>query len=138
MLWKVLAILLVVTAGAVFFVERAMTSDEIRNIASIRTLDTQGGTVTVRGIVTYANENHIAIKDSTASADLVTCPVWYKRVSLFPGDEVTVTAQVLKQHSKAQNGDVVLGVYEVLCNGDEIEVRDKPGKPPWASASAAP
>ena len=134
LVWKLAIIVVIVATAVALFVGHAVTSSDIRHIADIHPGDAEGGTVTVHGTITQANDNRFVLQDSTGTAALTTCPVWYKRISLFPGDEVTVTGEVIRSHPGSSRSKITLSVYSIYRNGETITVREKPGKPPWATS----
>lgn len=135
MFWKLFIVVFLVATAVAIVVEHAVTSSNVYTIANVRAADSEVGTVTIHGTVSYASDNTFAIQDGTGTAELVTCPTWYKRIYLFPGDEVTVIGEVLKSHSIPSKTNITISVYKILRNGKVLEVRDRPGKPPWAEGT---
>ncbi len=136
LVWKVLVVVVVLAVATGVYVEHAMTSTQIRTIQDVRTSDTEGGTVVVRGKITYASENIFILDDGTGKAELSTCPTWYKRIPLYEGDHVTVVGQVMVNPPLNTKVDFALSVYKIIKGGETIEVRGRPGKPPWSSYPA--
>jgi len=129
--FSVVIIAVAVAAGVV--VERVLTNVEIRTIADVRSSDTTGGTVAVRGRIVYASRNQFILSDGTGRIELSTCPLWYKQVRLYEDDEVVVVGQVMDNPSLTTRSDFVLSVYKIFHRGKVIEIRKRPGKPPWTS-----
>lgn len=132
MLWRTLAIVILLTIAVGVFVEHTLTNVQIRTIASARSADVTGGTVAIEGTVTYAKNNRFVVQDGTGRAELTTCPLWYKRINLHEGDKVVVVGEVLNNPPLARNCDFVMSTYKIFRDKDIIEVRRGPGKPPWA------
>lgn len=134
-LWKLLVVVALVTTSVAVAVVNAVTGTDIHTIAQVSSTPNQGGTVCIEGTITCANENRFELEDRTGSAALVTCPIWYKHISLYPGDVVTVIGQVMRSHPSSSNSEISISVYRILRNDEMIIVRDKPGRPPWASTA---
>jgi hypothetical protein len=136
LVWKVILVAIVLAVGTGFYVDHAMTDTQIRTIRDVHHSNTEGGTVIIAGRVTYASDNVFIIADDTGKAELSTCPMWYKRIMLHEGDEVTVIGQVMINPPLNTKADFALSVYKIIQDGGTIEVRGRPGKPPWASYPA--
>lgn len=136
MLWKVLVVVLVLAAATGLYVEHALTSTQIRTISDVLASDTEGGTVVVKGTIVYASDNVFILDDGTGKVELSTCPTWYKRIPLLEGDKVTVIGQVMVNPPMNTKTDIALSVYKILRGSETIEVRGRPGKPPWAAYPA--
>ena len=119
-----------ITAGV--FVERAITNTQIRTIADVQSSHVEGGTVALRGTITFAENNRFILDDGTGQVELSTCPVWYRRIDLHDGDRIVVVGQLMSNPSLSLRCDFVLSVYKVFRNHEVIQVRRRPGKPPWA------
>ncbi|MHB0913250.1 MAG: hypothetical protein ACYC2Y_07370 [Armatimonadota bacterium] len=129
---SVAVILAMLAIGAV--VEHAVTNNTIRTIADIHAApssETAGGTVVVRGRITYAKNNRFLLSDGTGTVELSTCPVWYKQVNLQEGDKAIVVGQVMKARSTDMQSDFVLSVFKIFGDRGTVEIRRAPGKPPW-------
>lgn len=95
--------------------------------------------ITIRGKVTPIGANSFILRDPTGSAQLQTCPLWYKEINLTPGEEVTVTGEVLKEDTPAKGALYTLAVYKIERNHlPDIVLRTRPGKPPWTSSNYIP
>lgn len=132
---RILLISIALAAAAGIVVERTFTNTQIRTIDDVRS-DVAGGTVAVRGTITYADENFFILDDGTGKAALSTCPVWYKRITLPRGEQVTVVGEAMRNPSLRSDCDVVLSVYKILRDDQVILVRRGPGKPPWIDRHA--
>jgi len=132
-LWKLLAVVLLIALAVGVVVEHAVTNVQIRTIADARSAATKGGTVALQGIITFARDNRFILEDGTGRVELCTCPLWYKRVPLHEGDRVTAVGEVMSNPSFSTRCDFVLSVYKVFRGGEVIQVRGGPGKPPWLS-----
>ena len=130
-LWKMMAVVILVAIAVGIVVQRAVTNTQIETIAHIKSTDTEGGAVSIRGMITYAAQNKFVIKDSTGTAQLSTCPTWYKDIPLHEGEMVTVIGQIMNQAPDRQKCDFALSVYKIFRDGEVIIVRGQPGKPPW-------
>lgn len=137
MTWKFFLIVLFLAVAVGIVVDHTVTDTQIRTISDARSSNTQGGTVVLQGIITYAEDNTFILDDGTGKAELSTCPVWYKRIDLRNGDYVTVVGQVMNNPSLSMNCNFVLSVYKVFRDREVIQVRIRPGKPPWSSYRAA-
>lgn len=137
MIWRILAAVLIVSAAVGVVVERAVTNTQIRTIADVRSSSkAEGGTVALRGVITFAEDNRFILDDTSGKVELSTCPVWYRRIELREGDRVTVIGQVMSNPSLSSRCDFVLSVYKVFRGGEVIQVRRRPGKPPWITYRA--
>ena len=134
--WKVLAVVLLVAVGVGLVVERAVTNIQVRTIADVRSSNTRGGTVVLQGTIVFADENRFVLDDGTGKVELSTCPVWYKRIDLYKGDRARVMGQVMGNPSFSTQSDFVVSVHKVFHGGRVIRVRTWPGKPPWTSYRA--
>jgi hypothetical protein len=133
MLWKVIVVVLCVAVAVGIVVEHAVTNTQIRTIADVRSSDTGGGSVALRGKIVFAKENTFVLQDATGRVELSTCPTWYKRIWMNEGDQVTVIGQVMNNPPMITRSEFVLSVYKILRGHEDIEVRERPGKPPWTS-----
>ncbi len=136
MLWKVVVAVVLLALGTGLYVQYALTNTQIRTISDARAADTEGGTVVVQGTITYAADNVFVLDDGTGKAELSTCPTWYKRIPVHEGDRVTVIGQVMINPPMNTKVDFALSVYKIVSDGETIEVRGRPGKPPWTSYPA--
>jgi hypothetical protein len=133
-LWKIMVVVLLAAIAIGVVVERAVTSTQIKKVADIRSArDVEGGTVALKGVIVYAEENKFVLDDGTGRAELSTCPVWYKRLNLYEGDEIMAVGQVMSNPSLSMKCDFMLSVYKIYKGREMIQVRRGPGKPPWAS-----
>ena len=132
-LLKILSLVLVLAASVGYIVQHAVLNDQIRTIRDIKNSDTMGGTVAVRGTISYALDNRFILTDGTGRIEVSTCPIWYKRIDLHKGDAVTITGQVMHNSSFFSGCDFILSAYKIFNNGMVVEVRRRPGKPPWMS-----
>lgn len=130
----VVVVLLTIASG--LYVQHAFTNTQIRTIKDVAASDTEGGTVVVRGKIIYAVENVFILDDGTGKAELSTCPTWYKRIQIREGDQVTVVGQVMVNPPMNTKVNFALSVYKIIHGGETIEVRRRPGKPPWTSYPA--
>ena len=133
MFWRILVIFLLVAVAVGVVVQYTVTDSELVTIAEIRASGYPRGAIALKGTIIYANDNRFILDDGTGKVELSTCPVWYKRIYLQPGDEVTVIGEAMKNLSFTMKSDFVVSVYKIFKDGDVILVRRRPGKPPWGS-----
>jgi uncharacterized protein YdeI (BOF family) len=131
MLTKLTVVLLIVMLCVGISVERAVQKTEIRSIAEVKAADTVGGTVAVRGTITLAQGNTFSLRDRSGTAELWTCPTWYKTIDLHEGDCVTVVGQVVRDKISVRKPDIILSVYKIISGSDVISIRERPGRPRW-------
>jgi uncharacterized protein YdeI (BOF family) len=112
-----------------YFVEHALSNEQLRTIADVRTSSGSSGIVAISGTITEAHENRFVMKDGTGTAELYTCPEWYRVIDLQRGDKVVVTGEVVRHASPGC--DFILSVFKISHDGDTIVLRDRPGTPPW-------
>jgi len=136
LVWKIVVGVVLIATATGLYVGFAMSNTQIRTIHDVRTSNTAGGTVVIHGKVTYASDNLFVIDDGTGRAELSTCPSWYKRISLFTGDDVMVIGEVMVNPPVNTQTDFTLSAYKIIQHGRTIEVRGRPGKPPWTSCPA--
>jgi len=132
-LLKISSLVFILAVSVGYLVQHAVMDDQIRTIRDIKSSDTVGGTVSVRGTISYALDNRFILTDGTGQVEISTCPLWYKRIDLHKGDKVTVTGQVMHNSSFFADCDFILSAYKIFNNGLVVEVRRRPGKPPWMS-----
>lgn len=130
---KLLVAVALLAVAAAVLVERIMTGIQIRTVADVRSSDTRGGTVAVRGRIVYASRNRFILDDGSGRVELSTCPQWYRQIHLHEGDTVVAVGQVMNNPSLTGQSDFALSVYKLFHRGSVIEVRKRPGKPPWVS-----
>ena len=135
MVWRILICVMLLVGGVAILVQRSVTKSQIRTIADAAKPESLGGIVTLAGRVTSAAENRFILDDGTGKAEIYTCPVWYKRINVYERDRVTVVGQVMRSIPKSSDSALVLSAYKIIRGGAVIEVRRKPGKPPWISHS---
>jgi uncharacterized protein YdeI (BOF family) len=84
---------------------------------------------TVQGTVDRVIENTFVLRDGTGELVVDTAPPWYMTVDVEPGEVVTVTGEV----ETRRDGSLKMEAYTVRPeDGAVIEIRDGPGRPPWA------
>lgn len=137
MLWKTLICVIAVVAGIAVFVHHAMTKTQVSAVADVRAIGNPGGAVALQGKVTYAEDNTFVLDDDTGKVEVTTCPVWYKRVGICVGERVMVVGRVLTGIAPSTRSDFVIGAYRIFRRYEVIEIRAKPGKPPWGSQRAS-
>ena len=133
MFWRILVIVLLVAIAVGIVVQHAVMDSEVVTIAKARAAGIRKGAITLKGKVTYANNNAFMLNDGTGTVELSTCPIWYKRIDLHEGDEVLVIGEPMRNPSFEMKCDFVLSVYRMFKDGETILVRRRPGKPPWTS-----
>ena len=131
MLPKALVAVALVAVLVGVFVERSLTAGSVRTIAEARSLAREEGTIVLQGDVVYAEQNHFVIRDETGTAELVTCPTWYKRICLREGEQVRVVGQLMASPITSAKASVVVKVYRIHRGREVIVVQGSPGKPPW-------
>ena len=137
MIWRLLIVIVILAAVVGIVVERTFTQTQIRSIAEVRSAsDVRGGTVAIKGRIIYAKDNRFVLDDGTGTAELSTCPLWYKRIDLHEGDTVMVIGQLMTNPSLVTKSDFILSVYKIFRGGEVIMVRRRPGKPPWTTYRA--
>lgn len=133
MVWKVLIVVLLVAIAVGIVVQHVVTETQTRTIAEVRSRRTTEGIVALQGTITFASANTFILDDGTGRVELSTCPIWFKRIDLQVGDHVIAIGEVMRNRSYATKSDFVLSTHKVLKGGAVIQVRGRPGKPPWAS-----
>lgn len=135
MVWRILTCVMLLVAAIAMLVQRSVTNSQIRTIADASGADSTGGIVMLSGRVTFAAENRFILDDGTGKAEIYTCPVWYKRINMYERDRIRVIGQVMTSIPRSSDSAFVLSAYKIIRGGEVIEVRRKPGKPPWISHS---
>ncbi len=131
MIWKATTVGVIVTLAVAVLVQSTVTKTQIYRISDVKITDSLGGTVAVQGKITYAYNNVFMLQDGTGKIEVDTCPTWYKRVELFPGDHVVVVGQVANNPSIDSKINFVLNAFKIMKGKETIVVRGRPGKPPW-------
>jgi hypothetical protein len=87
--------------------------------------------VTVSGNITSVDGNEFVLSDGIASITVEAGPPWYQAIDLQVGDNVTVNGEV--ETGKDGTKPAALEAFSItMLDGTVIEIRDGPGKPPWA------
>jgi hypothetical protein len=90
---------------------------------TIRQLTTAGG-VSISGTVRSVVGNDFVLEDGTGQVVIDAGPRWYRPLSFWPGERLTVTGEY---------DDGEFDAYTIRrANGAIIEVRPASGPPPWA------
>ena len=114
-------------------VQHTVTDSETVTAAQVKHAGIRPGAITLKGTITYANNNTFILNDGTGKVELSTCPLWWKRVDVHEGDKVMVVGEPMRNPSLTMRSDFTLSVYKIFKDGEEIVVRGRPGKPPWSS-----
>lgn len=131
MVWKIAVVIVLLVAGIAVLVQSTVTKTQIYKISNVKAADSLGGTVAVQGEITSANNNVFILEDGTGKLEVDTCPTWYKRVDLYPGDQVIVIGQVANNPSEKLKVNYILNAFKIIKDTQVITVRGRPGKPPW-------
>ena len=133
MLWRILICVFALCVGIAFWVHHALTRTQISTVADIRTREDTGVSVALQGRVVCVEDSRFVLDDGTGRAEIATCPAWYKPINICVGERVIVMGRVLKTIRLGRTrSEFVVSAYRILRDGEVIEVRGKPGKPPWA------
>lgn len=80
---------------------------------------------TLSGQVVSVVGNHFTLSDGSGQIIVDAGPVWWQRVNLSPGEQVTVTGEL------GRSGE--FDAFSIRrANGSVIEIRSPEGPPPWA------
>lgn len=89
----------------------------------IEQLQRQAGT-TISGTVRSVVGNEFILSDGTGDVIVDAGPRWYHTIQVSPGERLTVTGEY-------DDGD--FDAFRITrSNGEVIEIRNGPGRPPWA------
>lgn len=133
MVWKASATVILVVVCVAVLVQVTVTKTQIYKISRVNIGGNLGGALAIEGRVTYAVDNIFIVDDGTGKVEVSTCPTWYKRINLYPGDQVTVVGQVMNNPTLTTKTKFVLSAYKIFRGKEVLEVRGRPGKPPWMS-----
>jgi len=118
----------VLTVGVSPLTASAQDSQPIQEPRSIESLQETRPT-TVQGTVDRVIENTFVLRDGTGELVVDTAPPWYMTVDVEAGEVVTVTGEV----EARRDGPLKMEAYTIRPEGGAvIEIRDGPGRPPWA------
>lgn len=116
-------------------VQQAFTKSEVEPIASAadssvtRIVVLQGKIAPIQ-----LEENTFLLTDSSGTAELFTCPTWYRKIKLDSGEKITVTGHIVPRRPDSPGAKYVVAVHSINReNGSRIEIRTNTGKPPWAN-----
>jgi uncharacterized protein YdeI (BOF family) len=101
--------------------------------ASVREVLARQGSpaVSVEGRVQVQQPNRFILRDRTGAIRLETCPVWYRFLSLRPGERVRVQGELTPRLRWRRNQPVFLVNRLRREDGTEIPLRFDAGPPPW-------
>ncbi|MCU0546923.1 MAG: DNA-binding protein [Oscillatoriaceae cyanobacterium Prado104] len=112
-------ILLAFTAAVLMFA----LPDPVRSQTSIQDLQRNRDT-TISGTVKSVVGNEFILTDGTGEIIVDAGPRWYREVNLRVGEKVTVVGDY---------DDYDFDAYSIRRqNGEVIQIRNGPGRPPWA------
>lgn len=110
------------TTGALPFTASAQEPQSIESLQETRR-------TTVQGTVDRVIENTFVLRDGTGELVVDTAPPWYMTVDVEAGEVVTVTGEV----ETRRDGPLKMDAYTIRSeDGEVIQIRDGPGRPPWA------
>lgn len=135
MLTKAFPILLALAIAVGVLAELAFTRSKILTVARAPE-DADTTIVTIGGQVKSLSDNEYILRDNTGSAELQTCPLWFRRVELDPDERVVVTGEIVRGNTPPKGTLYSLAVFKIVREGKpEIVIRTAPGKPPWVSGA---
>jgi hypothetical protein len=120
-----LAVFLTASLFAVGVLPLTASAQDPQSIESLQ----EARPTTVQGTVDRVIENTFVLRDDTGELVVDTAPPWYMTVDVEAGEVVTVTGEV----EARRDGPLEMDAYTVRPEGGAvIEIRDGPGRPPWA------
>jgi uncharacterized protein YdeI (BOF family) len=122
------------TLIAGMLVQQAFTGTEIERVASAKKTGVSR-LITLQGRISnfVPSDNVFILTDVTGTAELSTCPTWYRKINIHDGEQVTVTGHILTSKPEAPKALYVVAVHYIeRPDGSRIALRESIGKPPWA------
>lgn len=135
MFTKIFPIALALAFAIGVLTELAFTKTKVFTIKEAMT-DPETAVVTISGTITEIHPNTFVISDKSGSAELQTCPTWYRRIFLMKTIPTVVTGEILRDDSHHEGTLYTLAAFKITQPGrPDIELRPSLGKPPWASSA---
>jgi len=120
-----------VAAVGVFAVQLAFTTPRVLPIAGAPNMS-DCVAFTVSGRIYNIGANIFLLKDSTGAAEVETCPLWYRRISLRDGERVNITGEILQVRPESAEARYRIAAYRIERQGRPgIVLRTAVGRPPW-------
>ncbi len=132
MLIRVFPVVLALAIAIGVLTEIALTRTQTLSIAAA-IKDANTSIVQMHGRVTPISPGRYLLTDTTGTAEMRTCPTWYRTIILDPGEEITVTGEIIKGAKPPAGTSYSFDAYTIFRKGKpDIVLRTAPGKPPWA------
>jgi hypothetical protein len=87
--------------------------------------------VTLQGRIEVLRPNWFLLRDATGAIVLETCPTWYRRLPLRPGERISVQGELAPRGCWRMGQPLFMVQRLRREDGTQIALRFGPGPPPW-------